>query len=101
MQTRRTGASLRPVGDVVHEIEERGLAPVDVVEDEHQRAALGERLDERAHRTERLLGTGRLLNEADDLAQPLRDVLRIIDSVEQGNQPRQIRRHSSLRHRGG
>ena len=45
----------RPVGDVLDEVEERGLAPVDVVEHEHERALARRGLEEPPDRPEGLL----------------------------------------------
>ena len=48
-QTSSTGASLDPVAIVVDEVEECRLSPVNVVEDDDERAATRKRLDERPH----------------------------------------------------
>ena len=45
----------RPAGDVFDQVQERGLAPVDVVEHDGERCRLGDRLQERPDRPERLL----------------------------------------------
>ncbi len=44
-----------PLGEVLDEVEEQGVGPVDVVENDDQRPAGRQRLDEPAQRPERLL----------------------------------------------
>jgi hypothetical protein len=46
---------LHPLGEVLDEVEEQGVGPVDVVENDDQRPAGRQRLDEPAQRPERLL----------------------------------------------
>ena len=54
----------RPLGDVLDELHERGLGPLQVIDDEDQRVAARRRLEHLAHRPEGLLRgdrrTGRL-----------------------------------------
>ena len=57
----------RPVGDVVDEIEERRLAPVDVVEHRHEPAPFGHRLQQLPEGPGDLLGGRRGLPQAEDL----------------------------------
>ena len=45
-----------PLCDVLDQIQQRGLGPVHVVDQEHDRRLLGQRLDEPAQRPEHLLG---------------------------------------------
>ena len=56
MQTSRMRRVPRPLGDVLDEVEERRLTPVDVVEDDHERTLPRERLEQSPHRPEALLG---------------------------------------------
>ena len=64
MQSSRIGRAARPVRDVLDEIEERRLAPVDVVEDEDQRALAGRGLEEPPDRPEGLLARARASADA-------------------------------------
>ena len=50
-------------GDVLDEVEERRIGPVDVVDDEHERPHGGERLEEPAERPGRLVGRAALLDD--------------------------------------
>ena len=45
----------RPVGEVVDEVEQAVVGPVQILEDEHQRPLLGQRLEQAAPRRERLV----------------------------------------------
>ena len=56
---------VRPLGDVVDEVEKRRLAPVDVVEDEDERTTACQRLEERAHRPEAFVRAAHVIGEAD------------------------------------
>ena len=47
MHTSRIGDAARPVRDVIEQVEERGLTPVDVVEHQHQWSLAGHRLEKR------------------------------------------------------
>ena len=55
-EDRRAGRDER---DVLDQVEQRLLGPVDVVEDEHQRLLARDRLDELAERPGQLVGRGR------------------------------------------
>ena len=83
---------MRPGREVVDEIQEGGLAPVDVVEDEHERTPPGESLDERSDGPERLLGAARLLNEADHLAKTTGGDLGFLIAVEHVAESSQVLR---------
>jgi hypothetical protein len=54
------GGLAGPVSEVFDQIEERRLAPMDVVEDEDDRALTSELLEELPHGPERVLGRARL-----------------------------------------
>ena len=56
MTTSRRGDVPDPLGEVLDQVQQEGLGPVDVVEDEHERSATARVLDEAAHGPERLLG---------------------------------------------
>ena len=58
-QIEQDRGAARPVGEVLDEIEERRLGPVDVVEDENERSSARERLEERSHGDEAVLGAYR------------------------------------------
>ena len=54
VQTTSSGTSVDPVDEVVDEVEQAVVRPVEVLEDEHERALLGERLEEAPPGRERL-----------------------------------------------
>ena len=64
----------RPSGDVVDEVQERGLPPVDIVEDQEERHVLRDRLDEVTDRPERLLRRSHL-TDAEELRHATADEL--------------------------
>ena len=67
----------RPVGEIVDEVEQAVVGPVQILEDEHQRPLLGQRLEQAAPRRERLVAAvARVLAgraEADERAQEAAD----------------------------
>jgi hypothetical protein len=65
----------RPVGQVLDEVEEDRLSPVDVVEDKHDGLPPCRRLEQRPHRCEAGLDPGRGLDQPDRLRDPQRDVV--------------------------
>ena len=68
----------RPVGDVLDEIEECRLAPLEVVEDDDERPLARLRLEQLAHGPEGLLGRPGALDEADRRRDSLCDQLCIL-----------------------
>jgi hypothetical protein len=52
------GVADRPVREVVDEVEQAGIGPVQILEDEHERSGLGERLEQTTPRREGLLPAG-------------------------------------------
>ena len=46
----------RPVGDMLDQVEERRLCPVEVIEDDDERPPSGQRLEELSHPPKALLG---------------------------------------------
>ena len=64
----------RPAREVVDELEQRLLGPVQVVEHDDQRPAARERLEQLADRPERLLAPGRRAREAERAGEPRLDV---------------------------
>ena len=68
---------------MIDEIEECRLTPVDVVEDEYEWTTSSERLDERANRSERLLGAARMLHKTQDFTEPTRRDRSVLLAVEQ------------------
>jgi hypothetical protein len=83
----RISSSLSPgvgagPGEILHEIEERGLGPLEVVEDDNERPASAEGFQEPADRPEGLLRTGLGRDNADDAGDARGDELSILDSVE-------------------
>jgi hypothetical protein len=62
-----------PVGDVVDEVEQGRLGPVQVVQQHHQRPLAGQRLQQPAHRPRQLLGAVVQLGQAEQAGQPLDD----------------------------
>ena len=79
----RMGAGER--SDVVEEVQERRLGPVDVVDREHERAAGGDALEQPPHRPERLVGLHRrAVAEADGAQHRARE--RLV-AVEQRGDP--------------
>ena len=64
---------LDPVDELVDEVEQLVVGPVQVLEDEHGRPLLGERLDEAAPRGEALVARARSALEPDERAQPRLD----------------------------
>ena len=54
MQTTSSGTPRRPVDEVVDEVEQAVVGPVQILEDEDERALLGERLEEPPPGRERL-----------------------------------------------
>ena len=75
------GRAARPVGDVLDQVEERGLAPVDVVEHEHERTLARRGLEEPPDRPERVLA-GRRLGDAHQLRHVPADELLVLVPVE-------------------
>src|SRR5215211_3365103 len=65
-----------PADEVLEQVEQRRLGPVDVLEDEYERVALRRRLEQLAHRPERLLvprvEAGEAERARDAVANPLR-----------------------------
>ena len=55
----------RPLREMLDEIEERRLCPMDVVEHDDQRVCTSQRLEEPAHRVEAVLGSGASLGHPD------------------------------------
>ena len=74
----------RPVGDVLDEVEERRLAPVDVVEDDHDRPPAREDLEQVPHGPEALLGRADLASEADEPRHELGDDRGVVVALEPG-----------------
>ena len=72
----------RPVGEVLDEIEERRLAPVDVVEDDHERLPRAKRLEQRPNGDEALLRAAARLGEPDRLRDTLRRRLGAVLAAE-------------------
>src|SRR5919108_86718 len=75
---------LRPVGDVLDEVEEGRLAPLEVVEDEHQRSPARRRLKQPAHGREGLLRAARGLRQTDQAGDTLADRPRIVRALDKG-----------------
>jgi len=71
------------VGEVLDQVEQRRLAPVNVLEDEQKWPLMRERLDEPAHRPERLLLDGPACAGADRGVETLSDGIRIWAALEQ------------------
>ena len=80
-----------PLAEVLDEIEQRRLRPVDVVERDDQRPLPRDRLEQAANRPERLARRGRSFCPADDLGDTLRDLLRVFRAGEQRRDPRHRR----------
>ena len=83
---------VRPLGEVVDEVEKRRLAPVDVVEDEDERTTACQSLEERAHRPEAFVRAAHVVGQADHLPEPLGDRVRLLYLVEQSGELGQARR---------
>ena len=79
-EDRRTGA---PPAQVLNEVEERGLAPVDVLEHNCQRPPFSQGLEEPTHRPERLLRGGHRVGQAQDRGEPLSDGASVLLRVEE------------------
>ncbi len=62
-----------PLGEMLHQIEKQRLSPMDVVENDDERASASHRLQEPARRVEAVLGSSAPLGEADELGDPLSD----------------------------
>jgi PAS domain S-box-containing protein len=77
----------RPVSEVIDEVEEQLLAPVDVIEGEHDGPRAGDRLEEAAHGPKGLLGRDRVVAESDCGGDPLGDRLRLRIIPEHLNNP--------------
>ena len=64
----------RPVQQVADEVEQRRVGPLQVLEDEHRRAALGQALEEQPPRGEEVVTVeGGLLGDPEQLCQPFLD----------------------------
>ena len=75
-----------PLGHVLHEIEERRLGPLEIVEEQEQRLTGGEDLEEPSEGPERLLD-GRLRpREADEARHEVGDTLRALARPDHGEQ---------------
>ena len=84
-QRRSAGASSAVVDDVVDQVEQRRLGPVQILEDEHERPAARQRLDELARCPEHLGKRVLLLREADGGSEPLEHLL-----VALAQEPREL-----------
>src|SRR6266545_2598428 len=69
---------LGPLAEVLDQVEECRLRPVDVVEDEDDRPVSGDRLDEAADSPEGLARCCRSFGQSDQLGDPLRDLLGVV-----------------------
>ena len=78
----------RPLHDVAQEIEERLLAPVDIVEDEDERLPSREPLEESTDGPETLLcGPRCSLAQPDELGDTIRDAIGALDALEERRDP--------------
>ena len=78
----------RPVGDVLDQIQERGLRPVDVLEHQDHGGIDGQTFDELAERPEDLLGGDGRLAQTDQLTDAIRDQALSVVFAERGGDPR-------------
>ncbi len=78
---------LRPVRDVIDQVEQRRLGPMHVVEHDHERPAPRQRLQERPDRPERLVHAGRALADPDHLRHAFGGLLA---AAFAGNDPRDL-----------
>ena len=89
-----------PVREVLDEVEERRLAPLDVVEDDHERSVTGDMLEQLPHRPERLLDRD-LVTRPEQRSEALGDesaVRRRLDRT--GKLGRRLGGRIALSHRG-
>ena len=82
----------RPVGEMLDQVEERGLTPMDVVEDNDDRFRAGERLEQRLYGSESFFGAQRDLGKADHFRDTLSDELRVLLVSEGADELRPGRR---------
>ena len=78
----------RPVGDVLDQIQERGLGPVDIVEDDDQRRAASDVLEEPPDRPQRLVGRAGHVGEPDRLGDTIEDPSSLLVTFEQRSELR-------------
>jgi hypothetical protein len=81
--------ALDPVGEVVEQVEERGLAPVDVVEGHDERPAGGEALEEAADRPVGLLQPDVGGAQAEQRPEPVADEL-IVGGIGRGRRGQEL-----------
>src|SRR5581483_4111927 len=72
-----------PAGEVLEQVEERRLGPVDVVEEDHQRLPLRERLEQAAHGPEDLLRRRVRVREPEQAGEALPHELAVLGRGEQ------------------
>jgi hypothetical protein len=81
--------ALDPVGEVVDQVEEGGLAPVDVVEGHDQRSAGGEALEEAADRPVGLLQPDVGGPQAEQRSEPVADEL-VVGGIGRGRRGQEL-----------
>jgi hypothetical protein len=92
----------RPLGDVLHHLEQGGLRPVEVVEDQHHQPLAGEGFEQPAHRPGGVPDRARGVLQTNELRDPLGDGPGVRLPVQQRAQLRPRRgRPVALDHTGG
>ena len=82
------GSVDQAIRDMLDEIEQRGLGPLDVVEDDDQRPPARQVLQQVAHRPGHLLRRCRLVDQPRDRCDPTLDELGVLEPVHDSGDPR-------------
>ena len=75
-----------PVGEIFEQIEERRLAPLDVVEDDDQRFLRRQSLEHLSDRPERLLDPGHRRSQAEQGREPIENDVAVLTGRQQGGE---------------
>ena len=81
-QAHKQDRSAGPLAEVLDEVEERRLGPMDVVENDDQRPLAGDDLQQAAYRPEGFACGGRSLGDPDDFRDAPRDLLGVVLAAE-------------------